>query len=74
MRYSVNGVDQGECFRVLTSSLNSQALFPHVYVKNVEFSVNFGQEGQPRFAPNIPGGKSFGIFDSNSSLMHRIRD
>lgn len=59
MRFSVNGVDQGECFRVEKSTFGSRpALFPHVYVKNVEFSVNFGQNDQdPWFPPNIPGGK-----------------
>ncbi|KAA0189534.1 Heterogeneous nuclear ribonucleoprotein U protein 1 [Fasciolopsis buskii] len=59
LRFSVNGVDQGECFRVEKSTFGSRpALFPHVYVKNVEFSVNFGQNDQdPWFPPNIPGGK-----------------
>ncbi|CAH8679688.1 unnamed protein product [Schistosoma rodhaini] len=56
LRFSVNGVDQGECFRVQKSQLGEHsALFPHVYVKNVEFACNFGQENQsPWFSPNIP--------------------
>ncbi|CAI2735211.1 unnamed protein product [Schistosoma spindalis] len=56
LRFSVNGVDQGECFRVQKSQLGERcALFPHVYVKNVEFACNFGQESQsPWFSPNIP--------------------
>ncbi|CAH8677404.1 unnamed protein product [Schistosoma haematobium] len=55
LRFSVNGVDQGECFRVQKSQLGERcALFPHVYVKNVEFACNFGQENQsPWFSPNI---------------------
>lgn len=59
LRFSVNGVDQGECFRVQKSQLGERcALFPHVYVKNVEFACNFGQENQsPWFGPNIPSGK-----------------
>ncbi|CAL8097417.1 unnamed protein product [Calicophoron daubneyi] len=57
LRFSVNGVDQGECYRVQKALLGERfALFPHVYVKNVEFSVNFGQNGQaPWFPPTIPG-------------------
>lgn len=59
LRFSVNGVDQGECFRVQKSQLGERcALFPHVYVKNVEFACNFGQENQsPWFSPNISSGK-----------------
>ncbi|CAH8633916.1 unnamed protein product [Heterobilharzia americana] len=57
LRFSVNGVDQGECYRVQKSQLGERfALFPHVYVKNVEFACNFGQDSQsPWFNPNIPG-------------------
>lgn len=53
MSFSVNGSDQGECYRVSKSSFGDVfALFPHIYVKNVEFSVNFGQNGQaPWFPP-----------------------
>ncbi|KAG5453337.1 Heteroproteinous nuclear ribonucleoprotein U-like protein 1 [Clonorchis sinensis] len=56
MRFSVNGVDQGECYRIPKNTLGERyALFPHIYVKNVEFTVNFGQDGQPPwFPPNIP--------------------
>ncbi|VUZ45019.1 unnamed protein product, partial [Hymenolepis diminuta] len=52
MTFSVNGIDQGECFRLEKSSLGEDsALFPHVYVKNVEFSVNFGQNDQTAWFP-----------------------
>nr|CDS26365.1 e1b 55 kda associated protein [Hymenolepis microstoma] len=50
--FSVNGANQGECFRFDKSSLGeNSALFPHVYVKNVEFSVNFGQNDQSAWFP-----------------------
>ncbi|EUB60394.1 Heterogeneous nuclear ribonucleoprotein U-like protein [Echinococcus granulosus] len=52
MSFSVNGANQGECYRVLKSSLGGDfALFPHVYVKNVDFMVNFGQENQDAWFP-----------------------
>ncbi|VDN98034.1 unnamed protein product [Rodentolepis nana] len=52
MTFSVNGTNQGECFRFEKSSVGENAaFFPHVYVKNVEFSVNFGQNDQPAWFP-----------------------
>ncbi len=56
MSFSVNGVDQGECFKIPLSSLGKDAaLFPHIYVKNVEFSVNFGQGSQEPWFPAAKG-------------------
>ena len=54
MSFSVNGADQGECFRIPKSSIGSDfGLYPHIYVKNVEFMVNFGQDSQsPWFLPS----------------------
>ncbi|KAL5969877.1 Heterogeneou nuclear ribonucleoprotein U-like protein 1 [Taenia solium] len=52
MSFSVNGANQGECFRISKSSLDGDfTLFPHVYVKNVEFAVNFGQGNQDAWFP-----------------------
>ncbi|KAF8564408.1 hypothetical protein P879_02611 [Paragonimus westermani] len=75
MRFSVNGVDQGECFRVQKSTLGERfALFPHVYVKNVEFSVNFGQDGMPPwFPPNVPNSDPISWLQLNNvSISHRV--
>nr|CAH8872812.1 unnamed protein product [Trichobilharzia regenti] len=57
LKFSVNGVDQGECYRVQKSQLGERfALFPHIYVKNVEFACNFGQDNQsPWFNPDTAG-------------------
>ncbi|VDL95682.1 unnamed protein product [Schistocephalus solidus] len=65
MSFAVNGVHQGECFRVSLSSLGSEpVLFPHIYVKNVEFSVNFGQSDMPAwFAPSFEDPASWKIMN-----------
>nr|VZI36817.1 unnamed protein product [Spirometra erinaceieuropaei] len=66
--FAVNGVNQGECFRVSLSSLGSDpALFPHIYVKNVEFSVNFGQNDTPAwFAPSFEDPASWKIMNETA--------
>lgn len=43
IEYTVNGVSQGVAFEFELADLNGQALFPHVYSKNIAFKVNFGQ-------------------------------
>lgn len=40
--YTVNGKDCGVAFEFEKSSLDGQALFPHISTKNVEYKVNFG--------------------------------
>lgn len=40
--FTVNGKDCGVAFEFEKSSLDGQALFPHVSTKNVEYKVNFG--------------------------------
>lgn len=41
--FTVNGVSQGLAFEFDIADLNGQALFPHVYSKNIAFKINFGQ-------------------------------
>lgn len=41
--FSKNGEDLGAAFE-LTEDLEDKALFPHVLVKNAEFTVNFGSQ------------------------------
>ncbi|CAO1411343.1 unnamed protein product [Diamesa tonsa] len=43
IQFNVNGKDQGIAFEFEKSSLNDEALFPHIVTKNIEFKVNFGQ-------------------------------
>lgn len=43
IEYTVNGTSQGIAFEFESADLNGQALFPHVYSKNIAFKVNFGQ-------------------------------
>lgn len=43
IQFTVNGKDQGVAFEFEKSSLNDEALFPHISTKNVEYNVNFGQ-------------------------------
>lgn len=43
IQFTVNGKDQGIAFEFEKSSLNDQALFPHISTKNVEYKINFGQ-------------------------------
>lgn len=40
--YSVNGKNSGVAFEFERSTLEDQALFPHISTKNVEYKVNFG--------------------------------
>ena len=41
--FSKNGEDLGEAYE-LTDGLEDKALYPHVLIKNAEFSVNFGSQ------------------------------
>lgn len=43
IQFTINGKDQGIAFEFDKSSLNEQALFPHISTKNIEYKVNFGQ-------------------------------
>lgn len=47
MQFSVNGTDMGIAFSVPKKALSGQALFPHIFTKNQDFSVNFGQMSYP---------------------------
>uniref|UniRef100_A0A182NN65 SAP domain-containing protein n=1 Tax=Anopheles dirus TaxID=7168 RepID=A0A182NN65_9DIPT len=42
LQFTVNHVRQGTAFEFDKESLAGQALFPHVYAKNLSFKVNFG--------------------------------
>lgn len=46
IQFTINGRDQGTAFDFEKSSLNNEALFPHISTKNVEYKVNFGQAEQ----------------------------
>ncbi|XP_058965982.2 heterogeneous nuclear ribonucleoprotein U-like protein 1 isoform X2 [Pocillopora verrucosa] len=46
--FSKNGEDLGEAYE-LTDGLEDKALYPHVLIKNAEFSVNFGSQEEPWF-------------------------
>lgn len=43
IRFTINGKDYGVAFEFEKSSLNGEALFPHISTKNIEYRVNFGQ-------------------------------
>ena len=43
LSFSKNGEDLGVAFE-LTEDLEDKALFPHVLIKNAEFTVNFGSQ------------------------------
>lgn len=43
IEYTLNGASQGVAFEFELADLNGQAMFPHVYSKNIAFKVNFGQ-------------------------------
>ncbi|VDK34799.1 unnamed protein product [Taenia asiatica] len=73
MSFSVNGANQGECFRISKSSLDGDfALFPHVYVKNVEFTVNFGQGNQDAWFPPLDDPDSWNLVNQ-VPLGDRVR-
>lgn len=46
IQFSINGKDQGTAYEFEKSTLNDEALFPHISTKNVEYKVNFGQAEQ----------------------------
>ncbi|KAE8585719.1 hypothetical protein XENTR_v10021425 [Xenopus tropicalis] len=54
MSFSKNGQPLGVAFRVHKETLGSQALFPHILVKNCTVEFNFGQRPEP-FCSAIPG-------------------
>lgn len=43
IQFNINGKDHGVAFEFDKSSLNENALFPHISTKNIEYKVNFGQ-------------------------------
>lgn len=43
IQFNINGKVQGAAFEFEKSSLNDNALFPHISTKNIEYKVNFGQ-------------------------------
>jgi heterogeneous nuclear ribonucleoprotein U-like protein 1 len=43
VRFTINGKDFGVAYEFEKSSLNGEALFPHISTKNIEYRVNFGQ-------------------------------
>ncbi|BFZ08002.1 hypothetical protein BsWGS_11041 [Bradybaena similaris] len=49
LAYSKNGEDLGTCFEIDKESLGDNALFPHLFTKNVEFECNFGAREGPYF-------------------------
>lgn len=46
IQFTINGKDQGTAFEFEKSTLNNEALFPHISTKNVEYKVNFGNAEQ----------------------------
>ncbi|XP_056334411.1 heterogeneous nuclear ribonucleoprotein U-like protein 1 [Danio aesculapii] len=68
MAFSKNGKWLDVAFRVSKEELASQALFPHVLVKNCAVEFNFGQREEPYFP--LPDGYSF---IGDVSLENRVR-
>merc|ERR1712226_1527219 len=53
LRYTKNGVDLGVAMS-LTVNLEEKPLFPHVFLRNLEVELNFGQNEEPWF-PTLEG-------------------
>ncbi|XP_073231333.1 uncharacterized protein [Porites lutea] len=68
--FSKNGEDLGAAFE-LTEDLEGKALYPHVLVKNAEFSVNFGSQEEPWCPPKE--GYTFIQSVGEESLIHGTR-
>lgn len=66
--FAKNGEHLGTCFEVEASTLNGQALFPHVLTKNCSFECNFGQAESPFFPPE----EGF-VFINDIPLEDRVR-
>ncbi|KAJ8308856.1 hypothetical protein KUTeg_013730 [Tegillarca granosa] len=66
--YAKNGEELGICFQIDTSELNDEALFPHVYTKNISFECNFGHNEEPFF----PLKEDFN-FIANVPVEERVR-
>ncbi|KAM4641088.1 heterogeneous nuclear ribonucleoprotein U-like protein 1 [Discoglossus pictus] len=54
MSFSKNGRPLGVAYRIRRETLDSQALFPHILVKNCATEFNFGQRAEP-FCSMPPG-------------------
>uniref|UniRef100_A0A8C5QFA1 Heteroous nuclear ribonucleoprotein U like 1 n=1 Tax=Leptobrachium leishanense TaxID=445787 RepID=A0A8C5QFA1_9ANUR len=54
MSFSKNGQPLGMAYRVRRETLGTNALFPHVLVKNCSVEFNFGQRAEP-FCSIVPG-------------------
>ncbi|XP_075463015.1 heterogeneous nuclear ribonucleoprotein U-like protein 1 isoform X2 [Ascaphus truei] len=68
MSFSKNGHPLGVAFRVRRETLGSQALFPHILVKNCKVEFNFGQRSEP-FFHGPPGFK----YIQHVPLYERVR-
>lgn len=66
--FSKNGTEIGEAFVVDMSTLEDQALIPHILCKGCSFLVNFGQREEPWHSP--PDGYTF-LKDASEEELKR---
>ena len=70
--YTVNGRNLGVAFRISKAELKGQALFPHIFTKNQDFLVNFGQLSEP-MCPLLPNYTPIGQLEAADGLVRGTR-
>lgn len=72
--FTVNGKDRGVAFEFEKSSLDGQALFPHVSTKNVEYKVNFGANEQSLWTARRDAYKEHELKRRRNELERKKKD
>jgi heterogeneous nuclear ribonucleoprotein U-like protein 1 len=74
VQFTINGKDQGVAFEFEKSTLNEQALFPHIVTKNIEFKVNFGQLDASLWSQRREGHKESELQRRRKDLERKKKD
>ena len=74
IQFTINGKDQGIAFEFEKSSLNNEALFPHISTKNVEYKVNFGQHEESMWSLRREGHKESELKKRRKELENKKKE
>lgn len=74
IQFTINGKNQGIAFEFDKSTLNSEALYPHISTKNVEYKVNFGQLEQSLWSARRDAHKESELVRRRKELENKKKD
>ncbi|CAH1722722.1 unnamed protein product [Chironomus riparius] len=74
IQFTINGKDQGIAFEFEKSSLNNEALFPHISTKNIEYKVNFGQHEESLWSLRRDGHKESELKRRRKELENKKKE